>query len=378
MSSLVPEVDVLVGTEELEGLMNAQSNAQSKNMIRGQTESGLASALDPSVASAPATIMSPKVATVPAVGLSDAFNRLALALDMGRLGTVPRFEELMGELITSREFFGVLPFQVETHFYATTLESSLATVTVGVPRQALGPQDLAPDGLEMALRVEGIDRPGYRQIYAAPGTFTVAPAEGSDPGHLVMQAVVQVPPGRYRFLVGLRTPGHGVVASGETVVEAPDFRNSALALSTLCLAQDLRPAEGLDPVTQDNAVAPFRVGSYHLVPRLNRRLGPQDHLVIYYQVYGAGRQEGLPLLRAVYELSRLDQEGEQTVGDPIIFTDLRQAVQGWSVPVKGWPPGSYRLRVTVEDLLGGGAAGAETVFSVSELAATAPPAAHPG
>jgi len=115
MSSQVPEIDVLVGSEELEGKMYAQSNAQAKSKLSGPEDPGLKTALDPAVGSAPSTIMSPRVQTVPVVGLTDAFNRLALALDMGRLGTVPRFEELMGELITSREFFGVITFKAATH-----------------------------------------------------------------------------------------------------------------------------------------------------------------------------------------------------------------------------------------------------------------------
>ena len=77
-------------------------------------------------------------------------------------------------------------------------------------------------------------------------------------------------------------------------------------------------------------------------------------------------QTGRPHLRAVYELSRLDQDGETAVGEPMILNDLGQAVQGWSLPVRGWPASSYRLRVTVEDLLSGQVAAGLTVFSVRD------------
>ena len=74
--------------------------------------------------------------------------------------------------------------------------------------------------------------------------------------------------------------------------------------------------------------------------------------------------DGTPILRASYELSFLDEDGPRPVGEPILFNDLRQAAQGWSVPVKGWPEGDYRLRVAVEDRVSGKAAGGEVLFSV--------------
>ncbi len=66
------------------------------------------------------------------------------------------------------------------------------------------------------------------------------------------------------------------------------------------------------------------------------------------------------------ERYRVVNDGETAVGEPMILNDLGQAVQGWSLPVRGWPAGSYRLRVTVEDLLSGQVAAGLTVFSVRD------------
>jgi GWxTD domain-containing protein len=365
MSSNIPALDQLMGVEELEAVLVAQSDARSRRLMDGPNDTGDSRAIDPNVASNSDPAMISRAQMIPPIGISDSFNQMALALDMGRVGSVPRFEELMGELITSADFFGVLPFQVETHFYRTTMESALATVTVGIPREALGVDELDVQSLEMALRVQGIDQPGYRQIISAPGAFVLAAEAESEPGQMVFQTVAQVPPGRYRFSVGLRVPQQDMIASGETIVQAPAFHRRALSLSTLCLAQSLQPAGDLDQITEQNAVVPFRIGRYHLVPRLIRRLGQDDQLSIYYQVYGAGLQDEEPKLRATYTLSQLDAEGELSAGDPIILNDLHQAVQGFSLPVKGWPAGSYRLRVTVEDMISGAAVNGETVFSVA-------------
>jgi hypothetical protein len=43
-----------------------------------------------------------------------------------------------------------------------------------------------------------------------------------------------------------------------------------------------------------------------------------------------------------------DADGSSTpIGKPVVFADRTQAAQGWSVPLAKWPPGSYRIEVTV-------------------------------
>ena len=57
------------------------------------------------------------------------------------------------------------------------------------------------------------------------------------------------------------------------------------------------------------------------------------------------------------------------VGEPLAMDERTEAVQGWSFPLKGWPQATFRLDVTVEDLVTGNVAVGQTIFTVEGAAA---------
>ncbi len=53
------------------------------------------------------------------------------------------------------------------------------------------------------------------------------------------------------------------------------------------------------------------------------------------------------------------------IGEPVVYEDRSEAVQGWSFPLARWPEGSYRIEIKVTDATGQ-TASAQGAFEVRE------------
>jgi len=134
----------------------------------------------------------PDMGSIPTISpnpdLSKSINRLAIALDLGKIDGVPDPDRLMGELITSREFFGIVPLLLQPGFYKTTGRATLTALTVGIHRS-----HLAGDGpdLRLAARLQGIDQPGiirllseHRAAIRPSSVSTTGRIDGSAPARV--------------------------------------------------------------------------------------------------------------------------------------------------------------------------------------------------
>ena len=94
-------------------------------------------------------------------------------------------------------------------------------------------------------------------------------------------------------------------------------------------------------------VQPYTVGSFHVVPRIGKRIAPGQDLSVFYEVYGGERP-----YRVTYQIQARRESGWVAASRPIV-QEGGQGAQGWSVPIpSAWPIGKYRLQITVEDATG--------------------------
>ena len=156
-----------------------------------------------------------------------------------------------------------------------------------------------------------------------------------------------LPPGRYRVAVSVRDGdgGRGVVREPHALPALP----GALALSDIVLV--CGPLETL-PVG----------GSVRLDPNFARRIGDDEPLLAYFEVY-ALRPDASGQTRFEYEYKVRSLEPDPRPWFKRVFSRAREPVdvrapeegvgptrrQYLSVPVRSLPPGRYRLEVTVKD-----------------------------
>ncbi len=293
------------------------------------------------------------------------YQDVAVALDLGQLTRAPAPDELLGELVTSEEFFGRIPFLLQTDYYKTAGENTLAVFTVGVEAGAFspGPPPAAKD-LMVAGRLESIEDPDRFLLLAGDNALVPAPAEtGGD--LLLYQVVRTIPPGAYNASFGIVDSSRENIGSYRERVSIPRFPESGLTLSSLSLARELQPAPDVDPAAP--VAAPFRLGNYQVVPLTGAVLRNGEEFALYYQIYGAAVEpsSGRPSLTVSYRFFVLREDGFRAIGAPVVYKRRDQSVQGWSFPLINWPEATFRLEVTVEDDLSGQVAVGQTVFSIS-------------
>ncbi len=204
----------------------------------------------------------------------------------------------------------------------------------------------------------------------APSTQEAGTAAGED---IPYQAVVLAPAGRYVLDVTFQNTDERVMGALRDLVPVPDFGEGGMSVSSLVLAARLEHLD--DPFTPDPNVTPFAFGPYRVIPRTSDVYSGAEPLTVFYRAYGAQRDErGLPNLDISYQFYVQDGPRWLPVGAPIDVGHSTEVEQAWTVPLEGWPAGSYRLEVTVVDRFGGAASVRGATFSV---APPAPPDALP-
>jgi len=243
---------------------------------------------------------------------------------------------------------------------------ALVILTLWVP-ESLFPAgaDGTPPQVEVAARIAGID--GSRRVYDLaggralhPGTGDLGAAHGS---RRMFQGGALVRPGRYDVYYVLVRHGNPDVRSFRDEIVVPESGGAGLIVGPVRLAARL---EHLPERAGPDYVPPFVFGRLRIVPRLEPVLAPGEDLAFYYQILGAALDpiEGLPDMDVEYRVftDAGAADGPQPFGQPIRLTREQGFFQGFSLPITGWRPGTYRVRVTVTDNLTGQTASGETPF----------------
>ncbi len=156
---------------------------------------------------------------------------------------------------------------------------------------------------------------------------------------------VAVDPGHYDLKVGLRVMEGGQAASSSRTLEVPRFDGAGLVVSPLFLTPDGdgAPADANDPF------APFVFAGRRMVPRFGNAFTPRDGLQAVAVVYGAA-VDSTTGKASVLTRYRLLKDGRPVARDSEQRFETPQGVASIGpVPLGGFGPGRYVLRLEVTD-----------------------------
>jgi GWxTD domain-containing protein len=273
-------------------------------------------------------------------------NDLGTMMDQGLLQSPPWQEKDFIDKVTSEEYLGALPMQVAFDFLRAADGSTFALITCGVPMSAftvLEPGTPQAPGVSVVARLspsaggDAIDV-GEAAFYPAPGNNA---AKGED--LLLYQARVPLRPGKYDLYIGLFERIRLQAANLRSTIDVPDF-SGPLSLSSIAIGRSIRPL----PEGAGGYNRPFRISDFEFIPALGGTYKSGQTFATLYQIYTSGPAGAGSGLQATSRFFLQAEGGERPVGKPQVLDDA-QAVQGFSVELKGWPIGAYRFEVTVKD-----------------------------
>jgi tetratricopeptide (TPR) repeat protein len=225
----------------------------------------------------------------------------------------------------------------------------------------------------------------YRQVYQNQRVRTVSIPRGTPEGAMsVDQEVILVPPGRYNLALQIREEvGEKLQIQEAPNVDVRGFPAGELGLSDIQIALNIR--EGERP--------PFIKPGYTVTPLPTRVYPPAQTTWIYFDIYGLAKDEvNATRYRVSYRIDPVGAErgalGRVSIGgrtgrqqgmggiavegdeESGISSDVHRAL---NIDVGESSVTTYRLRVTVEDLVSGRQVERTTVFYRSTSGGQAPP-----
>jgi GWxTD domain-containing protein len=305
-------------------------------------------------------------------GAAPVEEKLTLNPEAPQAPTVPSAVPAAGEISVQRRVLEELldagtgreelPAEVALDLYKAINDRTYVAVTVGISEAALGEAGLTPGDLHPVAALRDVEQPedpdGYF-LYDSDELFAPAEDGGAD-GILRFQAGDGVPPGTYEVVAGFVTGDGEKVGCTVEEIEVPDFTAAGVQLSSLTLATLL---ETTDQAEGDLKV-PYILGNRKVVPRVDTNYPLNGTLTLYYQVYNAGEQGGHPNLRVSYNFYQKRGSRYIKAGTAPPADGVQDRVIIYELPLQGWPKGSYKIKVTVEDNVNGSFAEREIPFEV--------------
>ncbi len=316
---------------------------------------------------------------------------IAFQMQAMQMKSLPEQQEVLDTIVSTPSLFDTSPFRTHRDFLRSGDGSTFAVLTLGVktgllPGEKSGPRGgvegagvageasdpgapADPDRYEVLARLVG-DRPDL-PTYDFTGSAGLrggadAPRRDST-GYLLFQGGQAVQPGAYTAFYGVVDRSTGEVFSFKEGLEVPDFREDRFQLSGITLASRLERVEGAGP----GYTTPFVLGNLRVLPRPDDVFHNGEDFAFYYQVYGPATDpiDGRPDLDLVYQFFAARDTGPgglvfSPLGRPIRLTRQRNQVQGYTIPIKDWQRGTYRLRVQVTDNVGERQSTGEVSFRV--------------
>jgi GWxTD domain-containing protein len=162
----------------------------------------------------------------------------------------------------------------------------------------------------------------------------------------VSQLDVVVPPGDYRFEVGVGDLGGGSSRVSTLDVNVPGAPDGPFA-SGIELASSIAPADA-------DVIREFVKGGLTVIPNPTKLVSDGDGLLpIYYELYRLPvGEEGKASFVIVYEVSQLNGRRFVKV-ERALETAAPDVVRAETLDLKGVPPGSYELSLRLENRDGG-------------------------
>ena len=275
---------------------------------------------------------------------------LGVALDQALLQTPPWQDKDFIDRVTSEVYLGALPMEVGFDFLLAADGSTFALINCAVPFSAFTQVAGAPTAPDVSVVARLSPEAGGPAIDVIEGSFAPAPTNNTARGSesLIYQARVPLLPGRYSMYIGLFEQVRLQAANLRTAIDIPDLAGP-LSLSSVSLGGSIKPL----PEGAGDYSRPYRISDFEFIPIVGSVFHNGQTFAALWQVYTdgpSGPGSGLEVSSRFY---RTDGDDEETpIGQPRVVPNAH-AVQGYSLELKGWPPGKYRFEVTVKNSHGG-------------------------
>ncbi len=221
------------------------------------------------------------------------------------------------------------------------------TALLGLLRGVAAPADaVATKAVEVALAASASAEDGTE----ADRTEQTMKAPVGPDGSFVGSFKLTLPAGRYTLKAGALDVNSGRGSVGTMPVEVPDLARADTAVVLLLRdVEETRGEGGRDTAHAGHPLAAFSLGSTRLVPHFGATLHRTDPLVIFYQAYNLatdanGKADATVTVGVVKGTSALATRRDA------ITTSVAGSAVG-PVPLAGLEPGSYLVRLTLEDRL---------------------------
>jgi GWxTD domain-containing protein len=296
-----------------------------------------------------------------------------------QMKALPQQKRVLDTIVGGRARLDPGPFRTHGDFFRAVDGNTLTVLTLGVntdllagrpagsaPAAAAGhdaggiagaaPESKVDTRFEAVARLVGVSPEQPTYDFAGPNGLRggVSGPLLDSSGFLMFQGALPVRPGTYTAYYGVVDPHDGQVYSYRESVVIPDLRAGQFRLSRITLAGLLERVEG----GRNAYTTPFVLGDLRVLPRADDLFRNGEEFAFYYQIYGPTTDpiDGRPDLDVEYQFFVAERDGAGglkfvTLGKPIRLTRQRSQVQGYTLPLRDWPPGTYRLRVQVKDNL---------------------------
>ena len=272
-----------------------------------------------------------------------------------------RMAGLEGSAVQADFITAPLDYRLRYDFYRVRRDMTRVVATVALPaeqfRGAAG--QVEPPDMMLSVTFNEMKKGSAAGSITAKLQPVAGPSAADRP--MLLQGSFTIAPGPYQgsAIILDRKSHRGIVRSES--LEAPDF-GRRLALSSLAVG---RLRDDLHPAGPDGAV-PSDSGAPLLIPEPGPELHQGDTLLLAYEVYNARQGAGSkPDLDVEYQFLVTGGSAPRPVGKPIAAHHQSSESLAWSVPVRGWPAGGFRVRVRVKDNLSGETAEREADFGVA-------------
>lgn len=276
-----------------------------------------------------------------------------------------KFKDLEA-LVQTRISFNLLPFDLRTDFFRITGETTLTPITIAIQKKSLSFQ--MKEGLHHATV----------NIFGRVSTLTGRIIDTFEdvielqvPPALLERTLEEAPlyqkslllrPGLYKLNLVVKDLNSGNLGTLERRLPVPRFEEDQLAHSSLILADLIEqvPARNLGG-------GQFVIGDARVRPSIDRRFRRGQRLGIFLQVYNLALPEGTGRPEATIDYVVV--QGNQSVfTHRESTTEMRGAGSQLTLtkylPLQPFPPGSYRLKISVTDEIRGDTFTTSTLFEV--------------
>jgi GWxTD domain-containing protein len=293
---------------------------------------------------------------------------LSLYMDIGAAVAPPELYRLRETtaVVETRETFGTLDMRTSFEFLGADPDGRVRTgIVLGILKGSLVSETDPDEGdanLSIDMSLYAGETEDTDTVIRLPAAF--GPSRENYvallSGRLLFRTETALDPGKYLAVYRVldRTSGQSAQAR-ETFTVPPRF-DEGLQLSTVVLADRLAAID-LDAERPDA----FTLGRFRVVPNVEATYRNGRTFAFYYQVNGASYdpRTGRRRLDVEYAFAVAQADGWLELGESLIYRDQTNP-QGWSVPLAGWPPASYRLTVKVTDVVSGDTTSNHAFFRV--------------